>query len=389
MTSTFSRAAAVAASGVLAIGLLGACSSDSGSSSTSSASAGASGAASGDAAKALQTAYTGATGTPPTDASGAPKPGVNVWVISCGEQVPSCATPVKGIVEAAKAAGWNAKTCDGQLNPGGWGNCIRQGVTAKVDVIFPVGIDCASVKAPFEEAKKAGVKTIGAGGADCDATGGEKLWESERLQLKDTSIKDYWKLNGKLQADWLIGKTDGKAQVLQVNFTDPLWGPWIKEGFEEELKTCSGCKTVATLDISNNDMASGQLAQKFSSALLANPGVDAVTVPVGGWMQAGLSQAIQSSGRAAKLHVASGFGDASTFDLMRSAQFDFGALGYATEWGSYGSVDTAIRILNGQKAVVEGDGFQMVDKTTNMPASGDYTGDVDFKSAYTKLWGKA
>ena len=49
--------------------------------------------------------------------------------------------------------------------------------------------------------------------------------------------------------------------------------------------------------------------------------------------------------------------------------------------------DTAIRIVNGEKALVQGDGMQMVDKDNNMPATGDYTGNVDFKGAYKKIWG--
>jgi ribose transport system substrate-binding protein len=64
---------------------------------------------------------------------------------------------------------------------------------------------------------------VGGGGADCDVTGGQKTMASERLQLPGVSISDYWKRNGKLQADWLIGKTGGKAKVLLLNFTDPLW----------------------------------------------------------------------------------------------------------------------------------------------------------------------
>ncbi|GAA4691050.1 hypothetical protein Prum_000390 [Phytohabitans rumicis] len=346
----------------------------------------ASGSTNSAAAAALTAAYQGVTGTPPTVAT-KPKSGVNLWVVSCGQQVPSCATPVAAVQEAAKALGWESKMCDGQLNPGGWGNCIRQAASAKADIIIPVGIDCVSVQAPMQEAVAAGSKIIGGGGADCDAAGGQKLMASERLQLDKVSIKDYWKLNGKLQAQWLIGRTGGSAKVLLLTFTDPLWGPWITEGFKEELATCSGCSIATTLEISNNDMAGNAMAQKFSTALLQNTAVNAISIPVGGWMQAGLSQSIQSSGRATQLSVSSGFGDASTMDLIRTAGFAFGALGYASAWGAYGSVDTAIRVLNGETPQVQGDGFQMVDKDHNLPASGDYEGGVDFKAAYRKLWG--
>ena len=75
-------------------------------------------------------------------------------------------------------------------------------------------------------------------------------------------------------------------------------------------------------------------------------------------------------------------------ELIRSNAGQNGVLGYATAWGAWGSVDEAIRIMNGEQPVVEGDGFQMVDADHNLPGAGeDYQGDVDFESAYKALWG--
>jgi len=352
---------------------------------SSSNDTGSSGGTSDEAKTALAAAYKGNTGTVPTEAV-TPKAGVTLWVVSCGEQIPSCATPTAAAIEAGKAVGWNTKVCDGQLNPGGWGNCIRQAVSAKADVVIPIGIDCAAVQAPMSEAKKAGVLVVGGGGADCDVTGGAKTMASERLQLPGVSIEDYWKLNGKQQADWLIGMTDGKAKVFLVNFTDPIWGPWIAEGFEAELATCEGCSVVSSLDIANNDFVNNSAAQKFSSGLLKASDANAVSIPVGGWMPAGFDQAIRSSGKS-NLVVSTGFGDASSMDLIRSAPYALGTVGYASAWGGYGSVDTAIRLLAGQEPIAEGDGFQMVDKTHNLPDSGDYDPGFDFKAEYNKLWG--
>ena len=367
------------------IGTLGltACGSDNDSGSSGSGSGGDSAAAQ----EALQTAYDGVTGTPPTEAT-TPKPGVDLWVVSCGESIPSCSTPVAAVKEAAEVVGWTVKICDGQLSPDGWGSCVRQAVSAKADVIIPVGIDCAGIQQPFQEAKDAGVTVVGGGASDCDETGGEALWATERIQLQDTNAQGIWELSGKLAADWLIGKTDGKAQVLQTVFTDPLWGPWQAEGFTDEMATCADCDVVATLELANNDFVSGSANQKFSTALLQAPTADSVFVAVGGWMVQGFGQAIQSSGRSDQLNVISGFGDESNMDLIRSGTGGQDAvLGYATPWGGWGSVDEAIRVLNGEAPVVEGDGMQVVDADHNLPDSGDYTGGVDFKAAYEKAWG--
>jgi ribose transport system substrate-binding protein len=377
-----------AALALVSVIVLSACSSPSEvAANAGSSSAASSGPTSDTAQQALKAAYDGQTGTPPSVATH-PKAGVSVWVVSCGQQVPSCATPVAAAQEAAKAAGWTSSVCDGALNPGGWGDCVRQGVSSGADVILPVGIDCASIQQPFQEAKDAGVTVVGGGASDCDETGGQALWATERIQLQDTNAKGIWELSGKLAADWLIGKTDGKAQVLQTVFTDPLWGPWQAEGFKNEIATCSGCDIVATLELANNDFVSGSANQKFSTALLQAPKADSVFVAVGGWMVQGFGQAIQSSGRSDQLNVISGFGDASNMDLIRSGTGGQDAvLGYATPWGGWGSVDEAIRVLNGEQPVVEGDGMQVVDADHNLPKSGDYTGGVDYQAAYKKAWG--
>ena len=215
-----------------------------------------------DVAKdALEAAFTGSPGTTPTTPT-TPKPGVDLWVVSCGEQVPSCATPAAAAIEAAEVVGWTAKTCDGQLNPDGWGNCVRQATSAGADVIIPIGIDCVAIQQPFEEAKQAGVKVVGGGGADCDSVGGEKLWASERLQLEGLSVKDYWGQAGATAANYLIGSTDAAAKVLEVKFTDPLWGPWLSEGFNTQLATCEDCEVVDTLELANNDFISGTAADE-------------------------------------------------------------------------------------------------------------------------------
>lgn len=385
--SPMARRLAVGAILLLALATAGACSSSSSPSTTTSAAGTTAG---GAAAAALDAAYKGVLGTPPTTPT-KPKAGVNLWVVSCGESVPSCSTVTAAAMEAGRLVGWTVNKCDGQLNPAQWGACIRQAVSAKADVIIPMGIDCPAVKAPVQEANAAGIKVVGGGGADCDSVGDQKLFASERLQLANTKIKDYWYINGKLQADYLIGKTNGTAKVLLLAFTDPLWGPWIAEGFKKELATCSGCSIVSTLEIANNDFNANTAASKFSTALLQNPSANSVAVPVGGWMLAGMSQAIMSSGRfPANLTVVTGFGDNTSMDLIRNKQGQNGVVGYATPWGAYGSVDTAIRLLNGEAPQVQGDGMLIIDADHNLPAAGkDYEGNVDYRAAYKKLWGIA
>ncbi len=383
------RLGAVAA--IVSAVVLSACSSpsevESDSSSASSASGGDGGSVSSGSQELLDVAYEGRLGMPPTTATTPPED-VELWVVSCGEQVPSCAAPVAGAVEAAEAVGWTVDVCDGQLNPNGWGTCVRQAVSAGADVIIPIGIDCPAVQQPFQEARDAGVTVVGGGGADCDAVGGEALWASERLQLEGVSVQDMYVLQGKLAADWVIGRTDGQAKVLHLVFTDPLWGPWLAQGFADEMATCDGCEIVSTLEYSNQDVGSGTLPQKFSTALLQAADVNAVFVPVSGVLNAGLGQAVVASGRSADLDVIAALPVTPSYDVIRSDGGLDAVVGYPIEWGGWGSVDTAIRVLNGEEPEVQGDGFQVVDAENNLPEAGEpFTGGVDYQAAYREAWG--
>lgn len=211
--------------------------SDSAGSTTAASSSG------GSVEEALATAYAGVLGAPPSTPT-EPIADQSAWVVSCGQQVSTCSTPSAAAVDAAEAIGWTASVCDGQLNPEGWSACIREGISAKSTAILQIGQDCSSFRAALQEAKAADITTIGVGGNDCDVDGGEKEFAATTQKLADFTSQEWWNRMGALQADWIIGKTDGAAQVLSLNFTDASLGAWIQEGFEAELATCADCAVV-------------------------------------------------------------------------------------------------------------------------------------------------
>ncbi|GHF34624.1 ribose transport system substrate-binding protein [Amycolatopsis bartoniae] len=344
--------------------------------------------ASGAARDALAAAYTGVTGAPPTE----PVPvrsGVKAWVMSCGQELPTCSTSADAVREATGAIGWDTSICDGKLNPDGWSSCIRQGVAQHADVIFVIGQDCSSFEGPLREARDAHVTTIGVGANDCDAQGGEKLFSATTQRFDGMSNQQWWNKLGALQADYLIGRTNGSAKVLEVSFADSLWGRWIKEGLEARLATCQGCSVVQQLQLTNADVSSGALGQKFSSALVKATGVNAVSVPLDAWFPSGISQGIQSSGRTDQLTVVGAFGQQASLDLIRGGQGEDATVAFDQIWDGWSAVDTALRVLAGQQVRPAGIGLQAVDADRNLPAAGQpfgYVPAVDFRALYRKVW---
>jgi ribose transport system substrate-binding protein len=389
-----SHGLALGAAVVVAVSGITACSSSK-SSKTSSPAADASSASAPSSAPAgspdaaLKKAYAGVTGQSPT-AAVKPAGKAFAWVVSCGQQVPTCAGPAQAAIAAATAVGWKASLCDGKLNPQGWAACIRQGITAKASGILVIGQDCNSFQAALQEAKSAGIPTIGTGGNDCDVTGGKKLYAGTVQNLARLDAKQWWAELGALQADWIIGKTNGKANVLSLQFTDAIWGGWIQDGFKAELATCGGCKIAETLRVGNADVAGGKLPQEFGTALLKVPTANAVNVPLDGWFFAGLSQAIQSSGRANQLSVIGSFGEPGNLDLIRKGEGEDATVAFNAEWVGWAGVDSLARVLAKQPLLPAGAGLQVVDADHNMPAAGkpfDYTPAADYQGAYKKAWG--
>ncbi|HEU0103372.1 MAG TPA: substrate-binding domain-containing protein [Mycobacteriales bacterium] len=338
---------------------------------------------------ALAKAYKGVTGQPPTSAP-VPAKDKSIWIVSCGQSQAICSSESAATTAAATTLGWTAKTCDGQLSPPGWQACIRQGVSAGSDAIVAIGLDCPNIKGALQEAKAAKVVTINVGGSDCGAFGDTDLFAGSSPKLPDMTGEQFFNLQGALQADYLIGKTDGKAKALYVQFTDAKFGSWLQAGFTEEMKKCSGCTITSTVQIGNADVGGGTLPTKVSTALLQNPTINAVAVPLDGWFFAGLAQALASSGRSDSLTVVGAIGTAGNYDLIRGNKGEDATAAWSGDWDAWSGIDAAVRVFAGQPTVPSGVGLQVVDATTNMPAPGQafaYSPVVDFAAAYKKIWG--
>lgn len=390
------RAASVLAAGTLAVALLSACAGASSGSAAPAASTSPAASAPGSPAAgmspgtALTAAYQGVTGTPPTTAA-KPAAGKSVWVVSCGQQSPTCAGPAATTVAAAAAAGWTAKVCDGHLNPQGWATCIGQGITAKASGIVVIGVDCVTVQAALRQAKTAGIPAIAAGGTDCDVTGGTNLYAATVQNLPGMSAQQWWEKMGALQADWIIGRTNGHARVLSLEFADAVWGPWIQQGFTTALAACAGCQVAATLQIGNADVADGQLTPKFSTALLQHSSVNAVNVALDGWFVLGLAQAIRSSGRASQLAVIGNFGEPGNLAFIRQGLGENATVGFSAGWVGWAGVDALVRYFDHLPVPPAGVGLQVIDSGHNLPAGAAafaYNPVIQYAAAYQKDWGR-
>lgn len=340
-----------------------------------------------EAQAALDSAYQGYGLTLEDLEPATPKPGLKFYAMSCGEAVATCAAPAAAMVQAAEAAGWEGNIVDGKLSPEGFATAIRQAVAGGADVLVPVGISCSAAAAAFAEAKAAGVTIVGGGGVDdCNPQG----WDAMRLWLPDPPMPTGpFGAMGMLQADYAFGKTGGDVKAVIVNMTSNPWGQLITDAFSAQLGALGSGEVLEQVDVSDPEAADGTLNQKVTSALLANPDANALIVPTDAYLVNGLAAAIVQAGIADKLVVVGNFGSEAALDMIRSGQPGITAtVGSAQIWEAWGSIDTAIRVLDGKDPAFIGQQIMAVDKDHNMPDSGPFDGTIDWQDAFLTAWGK-
>lgn len=335
----------------------------------------------------LETAYKGVGGTIKSYPTVKVVPGKTVGIVSCGETISTCSLNAKAAKDAAEAAGWTATIYDGKLTQ--VDTAMRQAIAAKVDVLLVVGTNCSVYQSVFQEAHDAGVKIVSGGGIDDCTT---PLFDADRVWLKGQDMNQQFVQMGRLEADYAAGMSNGNVKAIALGLTSAPFGTTITDALTSRLSELGAGSVVDTIPVSNPDSADGSYVQKTVSALLAHPEVNTLFATNDSWITNGLGQGIIQAGLQKKLDVISinYSGDASSFDLLRGPEQGMNAtVAYAGQWGEWGSIDSAIRLFAGEKPIAIGEPIQVVDRSHNLPASGqNYDGSVDYKALFKKAWGK-
>jgi ribose transport system substrate-binding protein len=393
------RMAAAAVALIAAIMLVAGCSSSSSSSAptASSASASASGSDAGTTASGVPAAvtslldagYKGTFQAPPTSGPKAAA-GKSVWVISCGQVAASCAEIADAAMSAGKALGWNMTLFDGKLDPTLYSQGILQAIAAHASGIFTVAVDCSIATSPLKQAKAAGIATAGVSNFDCNDplnNIGPPLYST---YVKYTGITGYgttyadWK---KYNAAWIIAQTDGKAKVINSYSPGYLVAEYQNKGFTQEMSLCSTCSIVSSLGITATEQAGTGAQQALQTAITQDQSANAIQVGVSGWFGRFANAAIRSSGRTS-LAIAGDECDTAAIAAIKAGGPQQMCVARDFGWESWAAMDELNRQFAspGSAPVDEGLGFEIVDKTHNLPSGSTWTAPFNYQSAYEKIW---
>jgi ribose transport system substrate-binding protein len=312
----------------------------------------------------------------------------SVWIISCSQSIDLCSDEVNAMEEAATAIGWETRVMNAVA-----GDAIRQAVAAGADGIIVFGFDCPLISQPLQEAVDAGIQTLGVVALDCDDPALPEqtapLFNVDMIFTPsgDTSYADFLYAYGLDKALMTIALTGGTAQIMDLQVPDLVSIAAVSRGFLEGLVPCTTCQVVTTVDLTTLDQINGVVEQKVTAALARNPGVDTIQMSTDGLLMTGVQTAILNSGRNDDLLVVGGEGYLSNLEAIRSNSGQDNALAFDARWEGWASVDAMNRAFAGAEQVHGGQGYIYVDATTNMPESGAWDSNVDFRSAFRTLWG--
>jgi ribose transport system substrate-binding protein len=381
-----------AALALAAVAFAGACSSSSNTASNNNTNQAPTSSANSAADQAtLDAVYKGTLSSPDTTPRPAVK-GKTIVIISSGQSSISSSIPVNAAKEAAQALGWKVTVYDAQLNPANDPNLVSQALASGADGIVLDAIDCSFVKSQLEQAQAKHVFVVPIYAYDCNdpfaGKGGKPLFSAYTNYGPEANknLGAFAEKYGFAQGQAAIAATGGKAKVIFFNDEEATVLHYTGKGFKDAINQCSGCKIVADVEFKGLDLGP-TLQQRAASVLLQHPEANVVKSPFTAATLLSIAPAVQQSGRASKLYVMGGEGFQPELDLIRSHQGVNAVMISPSDWTGWAAIDTLNSLFRGEKPAYSGLGWQLVDATHNLPASGPWVSPIDFKAIYKKAWG--
>jgi len=311
-----------------------------------------------------------------------------VVVISAGQASISSSIPSNAAVAAAKAIGWNVTLLDGALNPSTYGGLISQAIAQGAQGIILDAVDCNVAKGPLQQAKAKHIVVVPIYAYDCNdptENAGPPLFSDvvNFDNIPDKNLGAFAESYGRGQADAVIAKSNNKARVLVLNDPEFTVLKYTAAGFDDQIAHSGGSKVVATVNFLASDLGS-KLQPMIQSALLQNPSINWIKSPYTYATELGVVPAIAAS--PGKYDVMGGEGFSPELQEIQQGTVT-AAMAISSEWTGWAAIDAMNSAFNHKKTVPSGIGWELVDATHNLPASGNIVPKQNFIAAFEKAWG--
>ena len=307
--------------------------------------------------------------------------GKTVFNIPFSSSIPFVITIDQSMQRIAKRFGIKFVEYANQGQPVQWAQGIQQAINQKADLIELNGAPNPAVLQPqLKQARAAGVAVT--------AT----HWDDVSLPPPPnvTALIDpRYRQAGRLEADWVIQDTKGKADVLVVNSADIVPSNGIVAAIKDEFaRYCGSSCKVSVINVPGN--AWPKIQNQVQTSLVNDPAINYV-IPLYDSMSQWVVPAIQAAGRVGKVHIATYNGTPFVMKMLQTGNIVSMEVGENLDWLGWASMDQIMRVLTGQKPVKDEHTALRVFTKANIDQAGTPPAvDVGYGKAYiqgyNKLW---
>lgn len=270
----------------------------------------------------------------PFDAKGCMK-GKSIMSLPASSSVPFLATIDASMTKIAKMIGFKFKVWENQGQVAQWVQGMDFGTANKFSLIdLLAGTDPRALEPQIKAAKDAGTMVTAS-----HVTG----FEMPVPGNVTAAIPINYKEAGKLLAEWSIAKTGGKVNALVLVTNEVLSTQSMVAGLKEAFATCPHCK-YKIVDVSIADWAT-KIQPSVQSAVIADPTINYV-IPIYDSMAQFIVPALQITGAASRVKVATFNGTPFVIDMVRNGQVEMD-VGENLDWIAYGLLDAQMRLVCG------------------------------------------
>ena len=269
-----------------------------------------------------------------------------IFEIPITSVVPFVAAVERGMREAAGEVGANLVVYSNQGQPSQWAQGIRTAITQRADAITLLAQDPALLGPQIAQATKAGIpvivlRTVGEG-EPCQS-------DSHGQTYGTTCVPGPFEQAGRLEADWVIKETNGKADVLVITSNDARSTTPLMRGLKDEFRLrCPACK-VTTVDVPIPDWPA-RIRTEVQSALVRDPGINYV-IPIYDSMSQFVVPAIRAARADDRVRIAAFNGTPFVLKLMQDGDVVAMDAGENLAWLGWAAMDQAFRVIAGERPV--------------------------------------
>jgi ribose transport system substrate-binding protein len=292
---------------------------------------------------------------------------------------------LKGIITreiaVGKDIGLEVMEWQNKGQPSEWVQGVDYAVSNKFDLVDLIsGVNPSVIEPQLKAAKAAGVKVFASHFYDPSQTPNALLDGNLPFSFHDVGV---------ILGDWMIASTKGDTKVVIVETQEiPPTAPLV-QGIKDALaQNCPKCKIVQEINVGITEWST-KIQPSVQSALIAHPDVNFV-IPIYDSMSQFVLPAVQITGRASSVKVASSNGTPFVLDFVRQGKMDMD-IGESLDWIARATIDGYLRGLCGLPVPkIIGVPLYIFDKanvaTAGVPAETS-TGYGDaYVASYNQLW---